>query len=76
MYACDPSRFCPLSTSVSMPPIALLTETKSLSFSSWKYVAVSLAERCALPRGRQASATIRVWGVAARMLPVKLVAEA
>jgi hypothetical protein len=76
MYARDPSRSCPSITSVLMPPIILLTETKSLSFSSWRYVAVSLAERCVLSRGRKASATDRVWGVSARMLPVKLVAEA
>ena len=30
-----------------MAPIDLFTETNSLSFSSWRYVDVSLAVRCA-----------------------------
>ena len=59
-----------------MPPIVLLTELESPSFSSWRYVVVYLAETCALPRCRRATATNRVWGVKARVLPIKFVAEA
>ena len=61
---------------MSIPPIVLVTEIESPSFSSWRFVVVSLVETCALPRCRKATATNRVWGIEARVLPIKLVAEA